>query len=207
MFRNLFGPDTPLMIAMTQITDCMFLSMFWMAGCFPGVTVGASTAALYDAVVRTWRRGEKNSWKRFWKTFRRNWKAGILPTIAFGFAAWMLSKGMILAWNSAVYEQISWTLFASAAFVGMMLVGVLSVLFPMLSRFENTTLGLLKNTVVLAVANLPRTLILGFVNTVCILLCFKYIVPLFFLPALTALISSLLIEPMFKPYMPDDAAE
>ena len=206
MFRNLFNPDTPLMIVMSQITDCIFLSMFWMAGCFPVVTAGASTAALYDATYRAFRKGDKHSWRRFWQVFRRNWKAGILPTILFYIAIFLLGKGMILAWNSAAYGVISWSVFAAAAFVGILLLGVLSVLFPMLSRFENSTLGLVKNTVILAIANLPRTLILGMINAATIFLCIKYAVPVFVLPALIALISSLLIEPMFKPYMPEEDA-
>ena len=47
---------------------------------------------------------------------------------------------------------------------------------------------------------------LGIVNAVTVLLCLVYIVPLFFLPTLAALISTLLIEPMFKPYLPDENA-
>jgi hypothetical protein len=35
----------------------------------------------------------------------------------------------------------------------------------------------------------------------------RFVFPLFFLPALAALIGTLLLEPMFKPYMPQPAAE
>ena len=37
-----------------------------------------------------------------------------------------------------------------------------------------------------------------------ILLCLRFVFPLFFLPALAALIDSLLVEPMFKPFLPKD---
>ena len=40
MFRNLFKPDSPLMITMSRITDCIFLSLFWLLCCIPVVTVG-----------------------------------------------------------------------------------------------------------------------------------------------------------------------
>ena len=73
--------------------------------------------------------------------------------------------------------------------------------------FGHQAADLLKNTVFIAMANLPRTLALGFVNAVCTLLCLRYVVPLFFLPALTALISTLFLEPMFKPYMPQETPE
>ena len=96
--------------------------------------------------------------------------------------------------------------FSGGAFVGVLILGMLSLLFPMLSRFENSFAGLLKNTVLIGLVNLPRTLALGLLNTVMIFLCIRFVVPLFFLPALAALIGSLFIEPMFKPYMPQEEA-
>lgn len=96
--------------------------------------------------------------------------------------------------------------FSGAAFVGILVLGILSVLFPLLSRFENSFPGLLKNTCFLAMANLPRTLALGCLNAAAGLLCAFYVLPLFFLPSLAALIGSLLLEPMFRPYMPSEDA-
>ncbi len=207
MFRNLFKPDSGLMITMAQITDCIFLSLFFILGCMPVVTAGAAFAALYDATFQAFRRGEKHSWQRFFQTFRRNLKGSILPTLVFlavfGIAAW----GLIRFWNGAVAGSLSWMAFSGAALVGVVLLGILSVLFPMLSRFENSTAGLLKNTVFLALANLPRTLLLGILNAAALLLCLRYVYPLFFLPSLAALIGTLFIEPMFKPYMPEEPAE
>lgn len=201
MFRNLLRPDSPLMVTMTQITDCIFLSLFWILGCFPVVTAGASFAALYDSVYHGFRAGDRHPWQRFGHSFKANWKAGLLPTGVVLILAYFLVKGLIGAWNGAVYGTLSWGLFAAAAFLGMTALGVLSVVFPVLSRFENSTLGLLKNAFLLALANLPRTIVLGILNGAAIFLCLRYVYPLFFLPALTALLSTWLVEPMFKPYL------
>ncbi len=206
MFRNLFSPDSALMITMTQITDCIFLSLFWLLGCFPVVTIGASFAALYDASFRGLRKGDKHSWQRFWKVFKENWKAGIVPTILFLILAFLLGKGMIWLWNAAVYGQISWMLFAAGEFLGVTALGILSVLFPVLSRFENSLGMLLKNTLFLALANLPRTILLGILSAAAVLLCARFVFPLFFLPSLGALIASVLVEPMFKPFLPEEDA-
>ena len=206
MFRNLINPDNGLMITMNQITDCIFLSIFWLLGCIPVVTIGASTAALYDASFRAFRRNERNTWQRFFQVFRRNWKAGILPTLVFLLAGWGLLKAVVALWNLAVAGTISWMLFAALTFVAVVLLGVLSVLFPVLSRFENSLGGLLKNTLFLALANLPRTAILGAVNAVALFLCARIVVPLFFVPSLAAMLGSYLLEPMFKPYMNDENA-
>ena len=207
MFRKFLNPDNALMITMTQITDCIFLSMFWLIGCIPVVTVGASFAALYDSTYRGFRQGEKHCWGRFLQAFRENWRAGMLPTVVFLAVLSLVVKVLVALWNSAVAGSVSWMLFSGIAFAGVLVVGILSVLFPMLSRFENAFPVLLKNTVFLGLANLPRTLALGILNTAAGLLCAFYVLPLFFLPSLAALIGSLLIEPMFKPYMlSEDAA-
>lgn len=208
MFRNLLRPDSPLMITMNNITDSIFLSLFWILGCFPVVTLGASFAALYDASYRGMRKGEKHSWQRFFHVFRTNWKAGILPTVAvlavFSGAVFLLIK----IWNAAVAQQISFMLFAAGAFLSMLILGTVSLAFPILSRFENSFLSLMKNTILLGFANLPRTLLLGILNAAAIFLCARYVFPLFFLPSLAALIGSLLIEPMFKPFMnPEETAD
>ena len=206
MFRNLFSPDSALMITMTQITDCIFLSLFWLLGCFPVVTIGASFAALYDASFRGLRKGDKHSWQRFWKVFKGNWKAGIVPTVLFLILAFLLGKGMIGLWSAAVYGQISWMLFAAGEFLGVTALGILSVAFPVLSRFENSLGMLLKNTLFLALANLPRTILLGILSAAAVLLCARFVFPLFFLPSLGALIASVLVEPMFKPFLPEEDA-
>ena len=202
MFRKFLNPDNALMITMTQITDCIFLSMFWLLGCIPVVTLGASFAALYDATYRGFRKGEKHSWGRFWQVYRENWKAGILPTAVFLAVLALVTKGLVFLWNTAVAGGISWMLFSGLAFVGVVVLGILSVLFPMLSRFENPVPVLLKNTLFLAMANLPRTVALGILNAAAGLACAFFVLPLFFLPSLAALIGSVLIEPMFRPFMP-----
>jgi uncharacterized membrane protein YesL len=206
MFRNLLKPDSALMITMTRITDCIFLSLFWLLCCIPVVTVGASFAALYDASYRTFRKNERNSWQRFFGVFRENWKAGIVPSVVFLAAGWGLLKGTIALWNLAVAGTMSWMLFAALAFVAVVLLGMLSILFPILSRFENSLGALLKNTVFLAMANLPRTAVLGAINAVTVFLCARLVVPLFFLPSLAALFGSFAIEPMFRPFMNDENA-
>ena len=110
-------------------------------------------------------------------------------------------------WNSAVYGQISWTFFAGAGFVLVLLFGILSILFPMLSRFENSTAALFANTFRLGMARLPLTVALGLLNAVSVFLCAVYVIPLFFLPALAALIGTLFIEPMFRPYIPESSED
>lgn len=201
MFRNLFSPDSPLMITMNQITDCIFLSMFWFLCCIPLFTAGAATAALYDAVYHIYRKGDKHGWQRFFHSFRRNLKGSIPSSLLFVLLAAGLTRSAVLLWNHSVYGNISWAVFAAGAFLIFLLVGILSILFPMHSRFENKTCLLWGNTFRLAMAKLPATLVLACINSAAIWLCIRYVFPLFFLPALACLLGTLFIEPMFRPFM------
>lgn len=204
MARGLFHPDSPLMITMTQITDCIFLSLFWLLGCLPVITIGPACAALYDAVYHGFRRGDKHCWQRFLRSFRSNLRPGLLPTVVVLAGTVILGKLLISLWNSAVAGSVSWMLFSAAAFAGVLAFGILSLEFAVLSRFENSFAVLQKNTLLLAMANLPRTLGLGLLNTMTAMLCLTYVVPVCFLPALAALIGTLFIEPMFRPFMPEE---
>ena len=206
MFKNLLNPNNSLMITMSWITDCIFLSLFWLLGCFPVVTAGACFAALYDSAFRAFRKGEKNAWQRFLKVYRDNWKASIVPTLMIGALLWLLVRLLIGTWNGFATGAVSVAVFSGITFVAVLVLGILSVAFPMLSRFENSFIGLLKNTLLISLANLPRTIALGIVNAATVFLCIRFVVPMFFLPALAALIGSLFIEPMFKPYMPQEEA-
>ena len=206
MFRSIFHPDSGLMITINQITDCIFLSLFWLLGCIPVVTIGASVAALYDSVYYGFRKGDKHSWQRFLHTFRSSWKPALAPTAVFLTVVILAGKGLIALWNGAVAGHLSWMVFSGGAFLGILLLGMLGVMFPMLSRFENSFSALMKNTVFLSIANLPRTLCLGMLSAAAVFLCIRYVVPLFFVPALASLISTVFIEPMFRPYMPEEDA-
>ena len=202
MSKRFLDPDNGLMITLAQIGDCFYLSLFWILGCFPIVTVGASSAALYDACYHSFRKGEKTSWQQFLKTYKENWKAGIVPSLIYLILFFGMGKGMIGIWNRVAVGEGSWAVFAGCGVAAVLVLGMLSILFPMLSRFENPFGVLLKNTVFLGFANLPRTLALGFLNAMTVMLCAVFVIPLFFLPSLAALIGSVLIEPMFRPFMP-----
>jgi uncharacterized membrane protein YesL len=201
MFRNLVNPENGLMITMNLITDCIFLSLFWFLGCFPLVTAGAASAALYDAVFRRFRRGELRSWARFAGVFKRDLVSGLIPSVLFLCALWFGGKGLIGLWNAAAAGSIGWMGFSAVTFLAVSALGVLSVMFPLLSRFDNPLPVLLKNTVLLALTNLHRAVALGVLNAVTGWLCIRFIFPILFLPALSALLSSFLLEPMFKPYL------
>ena len=90
-------PDNPLrpqgtsLNVLNSLVDLFVLNLLWAVCCIPVVTIGASTAALYDAVFYSIRGGNRGTYARFIEIFRREWKSGILPTVIWGGT-------LVLAW-------------------------------------------------------------------------------------------------------------
>lgn len=132
---------------MGKIADAAALSLLWLLFCIPVVTIVPSSAALYYSVVKNLRRGRGKLPAVFWKSFRGNFRQGVVLTVLTGV------YGMV---------TVSWLLFAgqfaAASFQGMLykiiarsflLFGVLSQVYlcPVLSRFQGTVKTILLGTV------------------------------------------------------------
>ena len=209
MFRKYLNPENDLMIMLSEITDILFLSIFWLLGSFLVITAGPATAALYDAVYHGFRLRENDSWHRFLRSFRTNFKTGLLASIPVGAILAVMLWVLTMLFAAAASGMVSWILFVAAGFAALLLIGVLAVIFPLLSRFETGVGQLIGNAFRLALANLPRTAALAVIHGLTIFACVRYVLPLLFLPALCMLVSTFLIEPMLKPYLPgaDDGEE
>lgn len=207
MFRKYLNPENDLMITLSEITDILFLSIFWLLGSALVITAGPATAALYDAVYHGFRLRENDSWHRFLRSFRSNFKTGLLASIPVGAILAVMLWAVTTLLAAAASELISWTVFVAACFAALLLIGVLAVIFPMLSRFEAGVGQLIGNSFRLALANLPRTAALAAIHGLTIFACVRYVLPLLFLPALCMLVSTFLIEPMFRPYLPEADGE
>ena len=204
MFQRLFDPENDFMIFLSQITDLIVLSFFWILSCLLVVTAGPGTAALYDAVFHGLRKQDLHSWERFLHSFRLNFKSGCLAAIPVVGGFLLGLDGVLRLFRGAYNGQISWAVFSAGLFLLFLLIGILSIVFPLLSRFETSLPRLFSNALRLGMAHLPRTLLLAALNCVIFYLCARFVVPLFLLPALGMLLGSFLIEPMLRPFLPED---
>ncbi len=198
--RNLFNPEKGLWQLLGYIGDLVMLSLLWAVCSVPLVTLGAATAALYDAVVAAFRRGETGYLGRFLSTFKRELVNSLLPTLLWGgllaLLFWLLRRFTASAQGSAAVV-------AAVAFLVLLLIplGCACWTFPLLSRF---TLGfgqLLGNAARISLGYLPRTLLITASAVASFYLTLRLaLLPVFLLPALLALLWSLLMEPVFKKY-------
>lgn len=206
MAGGIFNPENGIYRSTEKLVDLFLLSIFWLFCCIPVVTIGPSTAALYNTVTRCIRGNERNSWAMFFRTFRENLKVGTLSTLAILPAAVILVFLQGLLYQTAV-NQAGYVLYVAYQIFLLLPLGMLCYVFPVLSRFTFQTGGLLLNSAKLAIAHLPSTILMGLLLALAVWVCSFLPVLLIILPALMALVQSIPLERIFRPYILAQRAE
>lgn len=204
---NLFNPDALLWRWCSRILDIMILSLFWLLCSLPVVTVGAASAALYDAAVHGIRRDEAGTYARFFRTFRRELKTAVPAALLWGAVL------IVLLWAGqqvgVVIQEPGPVLAATAALVALLLfvLGTVSWLFPLLSRFTFSFGALNRTAGQFFIAYLPSSVLLALLLAVSAWTCFRFLFPIFFMPCTEALLASFLVERAFRKHMPPEEQE
>lgn len=155
-----FNPDSPLMRFLTKLADLMILNLLFLLSCIPVVTIGAAWTAMYYVTLKMVRDEEDSIVRGFFRAFRRNWKqATILWLMVLGLGAVIVLDIRFL--NAMGDSSTAATMKTAVEILGVLGLMVLQYLFPGLARFEASTGNTLKNACLLAVGNLPKTLLLS----------------------------------------------
>lgn len=155
-----FNPDSPLMRFLTKLADLMILNLLFLLSCIPVVTIGAAWTALYYVTLKMVRDEEDSIVRGFFRAFRRNWKqATILWLMVLGLGAVIVLDIRFL--NAMGDSATAAAMKTAVEILGVLGLMVLQYLFPGLARFEASTGNTLKNACLLAVGNLPKTLLLS----------------------------------------------
>ena len=199
--RRLFDPESLLWKPLGVLGEIVTLSLLWALCSLPLVTLGPASAALYDTTVHVLRRKKGLSFSRFFDTFRRELKEGVLVTLlcALGLAGLGLCLyGLArlipgLAERGALLSRLELLL-------GFFALGVLCWVWPTLSRFTMGPGALLSASLRLALGHSLRSAGMALAWGAALYLSLRYVSPRFFLPGFAALLSSWLIEPVFSRY-------
>lgn len=207
MLGSLFNPENAFWSMFSKIADVLALSLLWVICSLPLVTLGAATAALYDASVKCVRRGEHSTLTRFFRTFRRELVPASMVTVLWGGLLLLLSSGLRLAWAGMRAEQAGAAVMLAGYFVLLMIpFGALCWMFPLLSRFTFGPGGLIRMALRLTLAYLPYTAVIVVVTLAAGVAVWLLWVPVLVVPCLTVLLWSLAMERVFRKYTPEESA-
>ena len=165
----MFHPDSFLIRFLTKVCDLLFLNIVFVLSCATVVFSGAAVTSLYTVTMKMIRGRDYTPMKGFLRGLRENFLASFPATILL-----FVDVTLLAVLRSTLYAEtllMPPTLFVLLAIITVFLTALLSWLFPLLARFENTFSRHLGNAVRLALANLPVTFLITVVNFLPVLLC------------------------------------
>ena len=164
----MFHPDSMLIRFLTKICDLLFLNIMFALSCATVVFSGAAATSLYTVTLKMIRGQDYAPIKDFLRALRENFLPSFPATILL-----FVDVTLLALLHTALYAEtllMPPALFILLTVIAVFLTALLSWLFPLLARFENTFPNHLSNAARLAVANLPVTFFLTAVNLLPLLL-------------------------------------
>ena len=203
-----FNPEKGIWAWLSTLVDICGLSILWTLLCLPAVTAGPATAALYYTVVKCVRRRESGAFGCFFRSFRANFKVGLLAgliVIPLGLA--LLGGYAVVRWYGTRLGGGAYVLYVAYYFALVLPAGVLCWLFPLLGRFDYGVGGLFRAALQLTAAHLPSTVVIVLLTFQSAVFCVERWWPSVFMPVTAMLLVSLFSERVFQKHSPELAGE
>lgn len=162
--NRLFTPDNPVMQFITKLAYSAYLNLLWFICCIPIVTIGASTTALYYVTLKIVKNEESGLTKAFFRSFKENFKQGTIIWLI------LLAAGIILGIDGYVlyhmrFENIFWTLITAVFILAATAYAIICLyIFPLLSRFANSTPLMFKHSLMLGMRFLLCTVCMAAID-------------------------------------------
>ena len=167
--------DNMFIRLLNRLGDAMILSLMFIIGSLPIITIGTSMTATYYAAMKGVQGDDGYVFKNYIKSYKENLKQSVVIWLimavvlfVFGVDLWFWLK----QWQDARVGiakpmiAVSVVLLAVAVFITM-------YVFPLQAKFDNKTSVQIRNAFLLSIKNFPTTLLLV-VLTVVIGWCFYY---------------------------------
>lgn len=140
------------------ICDLILVNVLWLICCLPIITIGASTAALHSVTRKMAACEYYTVWRGFWHGFRENWKQGTAVALILGAVLLISAVDVVVGWNTPGLAGIAWQAVGVLGLIGGIF--TLSLAFPVLTRYRLTLGTVLKNALLLSLAN-PHIVLAG----------------------------------------------
>lgn len=196
---QIFDPNNAFFRWVAWATDILGLSLLWAFSSLPVVTAGAATAALYDSVLHYVKPHEPGAFRNFFRTFRASFRTTALSSVCWALLwAGLLFGARILLLMALAGHRAALLQLIIFCILLIIPAGVVCWQFPLCARFPMRFAELNLNAARLTLARLPATLLTLIVTLGGLWLCWRYWLPIFFMPVVWAFLCSLWMEPIFE---------
>lgn len=206
---KLFNLDSPFMQFLTLVGNLMIVNLLTIFLCLPILTAGDAITAMYYVTIKMVRGDDPYIIKSYFKSFKENFRQATVIWLIMLLVAFILATDCRI-----VFTGMAGT-FATAIKVILGVVIIFAVItcvyiFPVLSRFENTVKYTIKNSFLMSILNLPRTVLIVVIHLLpaVLILLSNNMVPVVFLLGFStvAYLCSTQYVKIFKKYEPEEEA-
>lgn len=186
-----------------KIFDLLLVSAYWLLGCLPVVTIGASFAALYAAVTKSVRGDRESVSRQFWHAYKQNLISSIPLTLIYGGVIFilLLNIGILSKKTSGLFGLFFIVLYALAI---VFFIIAACYVFPALSRFDMPSGWFVKLSFYMTVKHLPISLILLAMFAASYLALLARPALFLVIPGVVCCVSSYMIDPLLDKHMPGE---
>ena len=200
--KNWMFNETKNPTIVTKVFDLMGLNLLFILTCIPIITIGASLSALYSVTLKM-ADADRDYFvvRDYFKSFKRNFIQG---SILFGILLTILSLFFLAILVINQFGTPDTIVSFMVLFLVTMVVLVTLYLFPLLAYYDNKTVVILKNAIIMAYQQMAKSILMFIIGLVIavlplinINLGFIWIILAF---SLTAYLQSLILIRIFKSY-------
>lgn len=205
--NTLFNMDNGFFRFMGKVCDMILLDILTLILCIPIVTIGPALTALFYVSMKIVRDEEGYVFRSFFKSFRQNFKQGVLLELAVIAAAAVLYVDLVVVNNWMAENNSILIRLLFFALIGFTLLSVVTsvYIFPILAKFDNPTKRVLINSVMMAVKHLPNSVFMVIVVIAAGVSVYIYPIMIFFVIGLAAFINSFVLRRIFDNYIKVDS--
>lgn len=173
---KLFDYDSPLMSALTKIANLMILNLLTILCCIPVITAGAAITAMHYMCLKMVRNEESYIVKGYFMAFKQSFKQATKVWLVLLLVIAIL-VGDFLIIN---YSGIQFPYWFHVVFYAVSIIALFEymMVFPLMGKFDNTTLRTIKNALIISIVKFPITLLMIVMNAVPILVTL-YLIQIF----------------------------
>lgn len=195
------------MNGLEHVADLFILSVLFLLCSLPLVTLAASASAAYYVLIKNLRGRRGGLSASFFTAFRGNLRQTFAMSLVLVLGGALLSFYVVLGGVFNTESVVYLVYWLSVLLLGILLIGTALYAIPMAARTHLKSAEILRNSLLLALRNLLRTLLMIILLAGCVWLVLNVPILILIIPASYALLISYIVEPVLDKYTDPEGLE
>lgn len=153
--KGIFDPESSFMQLLSSVADLVILNVLFLICSIPVFTIGASFSAMHFVLMKMVKQEDSNNIRTFFEAFRQNFKRATMLWLVFLVISGVIAGDAVLMMRGEVEIPQTAAIVVGTIYAVMLM--VMMYAFPMISRYENSTKQILKNSLLICILNLPKS--------------------------------------------------